>query len=123
MSTRKLIKKARQWPRKADSTWSKRVADKGHFVVYTADERRFMIPLSYLKSDVFRELFRMAEEEFGMPSDGPITLPCDSGFMEYAMDIIRNHTFVDLKDTLFLFLADFRCSSFGFNKDHSFKKL
>ena len=85
---------------------TKRVADKGHFVVYTMDGRRFMLPLFYLKSEVFRDLFRMAEEEFGVPSDGPITLPCDSVFMEYAMFLIRSHTFVDLKHTLLLFLAD-----------------
>ncbi|KMT01286.1 hypothetical protein BVRB_9g213030 [Beta vulgaris subsp. vulgaris] len=107
LSTKKLITLARKWQKKAAArrrrvTWSKaiRIADKGHFVVYTNDGNRFMVPLLYLKSAVFRELFRMAEEEFGVPSDGPITLPCDSGFMEYAMFIISNHGIVDLNEAL-----------------------
>ncbi|XP_021753554.1 auxin-responsive protein SAUR68-like [Chenopodium quinoa] len=117
ISSKKLFKLTRKWQDKAAPkrrvTWPKRaVAEKGHFVAYTIDGRRFMIPLSYLKSEVFKELFRMAEEEFGVPSDGPITLPCDSVFMEYAMFIVRNHAFVDLKDAL-LSLADFCCPSLG----------
>ncbi|RVW50953.1 Auxin-responsive protein SAUR66 [Vitis vinifera] len=52
-----------------------RLADKGHFVVYSMDKRRFMVPLAYLSSSIFIELLRMSEEEFGLPGDGPITLP------------------------------------------------
>lgn len=51
-------------------------AQKGHFVVYTADQRRFVIPLKYLKNNIIGELFRIAEDEFGLPNSGPITLPC-----------------------------------------------
>lgn len=65
------------------------VANKGHFVVYTTDCRRFVIPLPFLNSDIFRELLKMSEEEFGLPSDGPITLPCDSFFFEYMVSLIR----------------------------------
>ncbi|WJZ83552.1 hypothetical protein VitviT2T_003223 [Vitis vinifera] len=42
------------------------VADKGHFVVYSSDRRRFVIPLAYLDSEIMRELFQMSEEEFGI---------------------------------------------------------
>ncbi|XP_043709147.1 auxin-responsive protein SAUR36-like [Telopea speciosissima] len=65
------------------------VADKGHFIVYTADKKRFMIPLAYLTTNIFRELLRMSEEEFGLPGDGPITLPCDSAFMEYIISSVK----------------------------------
>ncbi|CAN0845588.1 Auxin-responsive protein SAUR62 [Linum grandiflorum] len=61
------------------------VANRGHFVVYTADFKRFVLPLSYLEHAVFRELFQKSEEEFGVPGDGPIMVPCDSVFMENAV--------------------------------------
>lgn len=56
-------------------------AGKGRFVVYSSDGRRFEVPLAYLNSHIFRELLRMSEDVFGLPSAGPITLPCDSAFM------------------------------------------
>ncbi|KAK9690650.1 hypothetical protein RND81_09G143500 [Saponaria officinalis] len=85
VSTKKLIRLAGKWQK---LTKTSRVAEKGHFVVYTTDQKRFVIPLSFLKTEVFRELFRMAEDEFGVPSDGPITLPCDSLFMEYVVFLL-----------------------------------
>ncbi|KAH7669085.1 Small auxin-up RNA protein [Dioscorea alata] len=39
---------------------------KGHFVVYVGEaEKRFVIPLSYLKHPSFQKLLHKAEEEFG----------------------------------------------------------
>ncbi|CAD6271619.1 unnamed protein product [Miscanthus lutarioriparius] len=58
------------------------VAGKGHCVVYTADERRFEVPLAYLRNKVFKELLRMSQEEFGFTRDGRITLPCDASTMD-----------------------------------------
>ncbi|CDP14522.1 unnamed protein product [Coffea canephora] len=55
----------------------------GHFIVYTADQMRFLIPLAYLNSDIFKKLLEMSKEEFGLPSDGPITLPYRAVFVEY----------------------------------------
>ncbi|XP_056698680.1 auxin-responsive protein SAUR68-like [Spinacia oleracea] len=110
ISTEKLIKLTRKWQKEAEPKRRRvaySVAEKGHFVVYTSDGKRFMVPLSYLKSQVFRELFRMAEEEFGVPTDGPITLPCDSIFMEYSLFIVRKHAFLHLS------LSNFCCSSLG----------
>ncbi|KAJ0076557.1 hypothetical protein Patl1_35787 [Pistacia atlantica] len=94
LSTKKLIKMAMKW-RKAVVEGRKRilfqkansfanlngsntsyVANKGHFVVYTTDCRRFVIPLPFLNNDI-------------LPSDGPITLPCDSFFFEYMVSLIR----------------------------------
>ncbi|XP_006660939.1 auxin-responsive protein SAUR36-like [Oryza brachyantha] len=65
------------------------VADKGHCAVYTADGRRFEVPLAYLGTTVFVELLRMSQEEFGFASDGRITLPCDASVMEYVMCLLR----------------------------------
>ncbi|PIA32922.1 hypothetical protein AQUCO_04300106v1 [Aquilegia coerulea] len=94
----------------------KSVASKGHFVVYTSDKRRFMIPLVYLSNTVFRELLIMAEEEFGLPKDGPIMLPCDSIFMDYIISMVRRGVSEDMQEALVISLATGRCSvssSFG----------
>ncbi|ESR35747.1 hypothetical protein CICLE_v10030020mg [Citrus x clementina] len=76
------------------------LANKGHFVVYTADEIRFAVPLEYLSKNIFIELLRMSEEEFGLPSDGPITLPCDSIFLKYVMSLVKDHMPEDLEKAL-----------------------
>ncbi|XP_059307202.1 auxin-responsive protein SAUR68-like [Lycium ferocissimum] len=107
LSTKKLIKMARRWqkfvakqrkrisfPRSGSdadscSTSSSSIVEKGHFVAYTIDQRRFMIPLAYLENEIIRELLNISEEEFGLPSGGPITLPCDSAFMDYIISLIK----------------------------------
>ncbi|XWS40255.1 hypothetical protein CRYUN_Cryun18bG0124800 [Craigia yunnanensis] len=63
-------------------------SSKGHFTVYTTDKKRFVVPLKYLNTNLFRELLKMSEEEFGIPVDGLITLPYDSTFLEYIMPFI-----------------------------------
>nr|XP_033510095.1 auxin-responsive protein SAUR66-like [Nicotiana tomentosiformis] len=62
---------------------------KGHFVVPTIDRRRFVIPLAYLENEIIRQLLNMSEEEFGLPSGGAITLPCDWVFMDYIISLIK----------------------------------
>ncbi|XP_039138311.1 auxin-responsive protein SAUR68-like [Dioscorea cayenensis subsp. rotundata] len=64
------------------------IAEKGHFNVYTLEGKRFMIPLAYLNNVVFKELLKISEEEFGLPGDGPITLPCDAIAMEYVLSML-----------------------------------
>ncbi|KAM0945343.1 putative small auxin-up RNA [Dioscorea sansibarensis] len=65
------------------------VPEKGHFFVYTSEGKRFMVPLAYLTNNIFKELLRMSEEEFGLPADGPITLPCEAASMEYVLSLLR----------------------------------
>ncbi|KAM0945341.1 putative small auxin-up RNA [Dioscorea sansibarensis] len=65
------------------------VAEKGHFNVYSSEGKRFMVPLAYLDNNIFKELLRISEEEFGLPANGPITLPCDAASMEYVMSLLR----------------------------------
>ncbi|KAH7692256.1 Small auxin-up RNA protein [Dioscorea alata] len=65
------------------------VADKGHFFVYTSEGKRFMVPLAYLENNIFKELLKISEEEFGLPGDGPITLPCDEASTEYVLSMLR----------------------------------
>ncbi|KAJ0964018.1 hypothetical protein J5N97_029140 [Dioscorea zingiberensis] len=68
---------------------SSSVAEKGHFNVYTLEGKRFMVPLAYLDNNIFKELLRISEEEFGLPCGGPITLPCDAASMDYVLSLLR----------------------------------
>ncbi|XP_059314597.1 auxin-responsive protein SAUR68-like [Lycium ferocissimum] len=133
LSARKLIKMSRKWQKFAamqrkmislprnrndadsSSTSSSFVAEKGQFVVYTTDQRRFVIPLAYLENKVILQLLNMFEEEFGLPSGGPMTLPCDSGFMDYAVSLIKTGAAVgDLHKALLLSITNSSCSSTSF---------
>ncbi|GAB2291897.1 hypothetical protein Dimus_026146 [Dionaea muscipula] len=130
ISTRKLIKLARKWqklanlrskriswPRSAGTTTDadpcsrSSTADKGHFVVYSIDSRRFEIPLAYLRNQIVAELLRAAEEEFGLPRDGPITMTCDGVVLEYALSLIPWRMGEDMQKALVISIADDRCSS------------
>lgn len=127
ITPKKLIKMARKWQKMAanrrvrialprstkDNGDSSRV-DRGHFVVYTADERRFVIPLVYLKSEIFGGLLKLAEEEYGLRFDGPITLPCDAAFLEYAISLIQRHPDENMANDWLVSLTSTRCSSSSF---------
>ncbi|RCV12776.1 hypothetical protein SEVIR_2G306000v4 [Setaria viridis] len=65
------------------------IANKGHCIVYTADGKRFEVPLVYLNTNVFGELLRMSEDEFGFTSEDRITVPCEAAVMEYVMRLLR----------------------------------
>ncbi|KAL5788896.1 hypothetical protein ACOSP7_005845 [Xanthoceras sorbifolium] len=101
INAKRLIRTVRKWQRQAAMGRIKRnslprantevdvesscnkasLAEKGHFVIYTIDQKRFVIPLAYLSTDIFQELLKLSEEEFGLSSDEPITLPCDAAFL------------------------------------------
>ncbi|OMO91982.1 Auxin responsive SAUR protein [Corchorus olitorius] len=95
--------------------------DKGCFVVYTMDKRRFVIPLAFLRNGIFQELLKMSEEEFGIPSDGPITLPCDSAVMNYIVSLMKRGLAKDLERAVLNSLTTYRCSSdsHGHGEEHS----
>ncbi|KAI5668146.1 hypothetical protein M9H77_18011 [Catharanthus roseus] len=122
ISTRKLIRMAKKWQRKAairrkrisfpgnnqtndagtsTCSSSSTVAEKGHVVVYTADQKRYSF---------FRELLQMAEEEFGLPSDGPITLPCEAIFMDYLISLTKRQATKDIEKELLASISSYRCS-------------
>lgn len=67
------------------------LADKGHCIIYTADGRRFEVPLPYLRMTIVSELLRMSQDEFRFRSDGRITLPFDAAVVEYVMCLIRRN--------------------------------
>ncbi|KAL5738822.1 hypothetical protein ACOSP7_031583 [Xanthoceras sorbifolium] len=119
INPKKLIKMARKWQRVAafrrkrislPKVDTSAVADEDHFVVYTTDRRRFTFPISYLSNYIFLELLRMSEEEFGLPSNGPITLPCDAIFMEYVVSLIQGRVDRQLQEAFLMSVASSRCS-------------
>lgn len=66
----------------------KRRTPKGHFVVYVGKElRRFVVPLSYLKTPPFQQLLDKAAEEFGFQSQNSIVLPCDEPTFRWIMEL------------------------------------
>ena len=126
---KKLIRMARKWQKMAalgrkrislqrinegvdeESCSTSSVADKGHFVVYSSDRRRFVIPLMYLDSEIMRELFQMSEEEYGIQSTGPIILPYDSVFLDYVISFIQRGVAKELERALIMSIAPSNCSS------------
>ncbi|MBA0586799.1 auxin-responsive protein SAUR68 [Gossypium raimondii] len=140
ITTKKLIRKERKW-QKIASIGRKRIASartntkiaaaaandynrssevvKGCFVIFTMDKRRFLIPLAFLSICIFRELFKLSEEEFGLPSDGPITFPCDTVFMNYIVFIAKQGLSKDLERSVVNSISTYHCSSDTyFNQGH-----
>ncbi|XP_022749215.1 auxin-responsive protein SAUR67-like [Durio zibethinus] len=129
ISAKKLIKVARKWQKMAairrkritltrttedadtNRCSTSSVVEKGHFVVYSVDQKRFVLPLEYLKNKIVMELFNLAEEEFGLPGNGLLILPCDATFMEYVIALIKRKPSKDMEKALILSLASGRCSS------------
>ncbi|XP_030461340.1 auxin-responsive protein SAUR64-like [Syzygium oleosum] len=125
MSPKKLLKVARKWEISAassrkriahtgarvESNSTSSVTENGHFVIYMADGSRFMVPLKCLSSNIFQELFKMSEEEFGLSSDGLIVMPCDAASMEYVVLLVQRHIAKDIEKALLNSVAFFRCSA------------
>ncbi|XVE48777.1 hypothetical protein DITRI_Ditri01bG0029800 [Diplodiscus trichospermus] len=100
---------------------SSRTSNKGHFVIYTMDKSRFVIPLEYLCNSIFLELLKMSEDEFGLSSDGPILLPCDSVFMNYVVLLMQRGLAKDLEKAVLNSFDTYCCSSYStfFSEGHS----
>ncbi|TYJ44475.1 hypothetical protein E1A91_A03G227800v1 [Gossypium mustelinum] len=129
ISAKKLIQLARKWQKMAairrkritlsgstldsdtNSCSISTAVEKGHFVVYSADKKRFVLPLEYLRNEIVMELFNLAEEEFGLPGNGLLILPCDATFMEYVIALIKRKPSKDVEKALILSVASSRCSS------------
>nr|GMC84995.1 auxin-responsive protein SAUR68-like [Ipomoea batatas] len=133
ISSKKLIKLVKRWqkfaairrkrisyPRLndvADSCSSSSAVNKGHFAIYTSDQKRFVVPLSYLENEIIRQLLSISEEEFGLPGDGPITLPCDAVFMDYIISLLSRGLSRELENALLISVTSHRCSSAPLHQD------
>ncbi|KAE8725991.1 putative SAUR-like auxin-responsive protein family [Hibiscus syriacus] len=129
ISAKKLIKLARKWQKMASirrkiitlprttrdaettSCSTSSVVGKGHFVVYSVDQKRFVLPLEYLKNKIVMELFNLAAEEFGLPGDGLLILPCDANFIEYVIALIKMKPRKEVEKALILSVGTCHCSS------------
>lgn len=74
--------------------------NKGQFVVYTKDGKRFAVPLCYLNHPIFRVLLEMAEEEYGLTVHGPLQVPCEREFMEYILNLLKKHRPLEVEKAL-----------------------
>ncbi|OWM83998.1 hypothetical protein CDL15_Pgr004429 [Punica granatum] len=119
-----LVKSGSKWQKKAELGRSPRIsylgtedklnhdspAHKGHFVSYTTDDERFTLPLKYLGNEIFQQLLKMSEDEFGLPGDGPIRVPCDAVFMQSVVLLIRRGVTKDLEKALVNSIASCHCN-------------
>ncbi|GJN33900.1 hypothetical protein PR202_gb22530 [Eleusine coracana subsp. coracana] len=65
---------------------------KGYCPVYVGPEqRRFVIPTSYLGHPVFRLLLEKAEEEFGFRQEGALAIPCETEAFKYILQCVERH--------------------------------
>ncbi|RDX77288.1 Auxin-responsive protein SAUR66, partial [Mucuna pruriens] len=122
ISSKKMVQMAWKWQKEATNYQRKRIlwrkgqegcSVKGHFVVYSMDKRRFVLPLLYLKNNIFRELFKLAEEEFGLSSNVPLTLPCEGTLIEYVITLIQRNVAKDLEEALLMSITTSRCQSYS----------
>ncbi|XVF00804.1 hypothetical protein REPUB_Repub04eG0033300 [Reevesia pubescens] len=132
ISSKKLNRIARKWQKMtvmgrkrisllgmskviAGSVDESSVVEKGHFVIYTTDQKRHVMPLSYLNNNIFVELLKLSEEEFGLSSHDPIRLPCDSASLEYIVFIVQQGLDKHLEKALLSSISPSRyslCTSF-----------
>ncbi|XP_019157551.1 PREDICTED: auxin-responsive protein SAUR68-like [Ipomoea nil] len=138
ISSKKLIKLAKRWKKfgklaairrkrisfsrqndDADSCSTSSAVNKGHFSVYTADQKRFVVPLSYLENEIIRQLLNLSEEEFGLPCNGPIILPCDAAFLDYIISLLsRRGLSKELENALLISVTtSYRCSLGSFHQE------
>ncbi|KAL6846512.1 hypothetical protein ACP4OV_023960 [Aristida adscensionis] len=65
---------------------------RGYCPVYVGPEqRRFVIPTSYLGHPVFRLLLEKAEEEFGFRHEGALAIPCETEAFKYILQCVERH--------------------------------
>ncbi|EEF39747.1 conserved hypothetical protein [Ricinus communis] len=88
------------------------------------DHKRFVIPLTFLSNNIVGELFKMSEEVFGLPSEGPIRLPCDAVYMNFIFSIIQKGLDKDIEKALLVSVDTNCCSlSAGFHQEHTGQQL
>ncbi|KAI9123563.1 hypothetical protein K1719_004863 [Acacia pycnantha] len=118
ISAKRLVNMSRKWQKMAagkrkrisykrddDGDKYSSAANKGHFVVYSMDHKRFVVPLKCLKSNVFKELLKWSEEEFGLASDGPLVLPCEGIVLEYVISLVEERVPEEVEKVLITSMA------------------
>ncbi|XP_008373055.1 auxin-responsive protein SAUR68-like [Malus domestica] len=99
---RKKISNPRVVGNNSNNTDCNSMGEKGTFVIYTVDKKRYVLPLSYLHNCIFQKLFKLSEEEFGLSSSRPIIVPCDSLFMNYIVSLFQRGITTDLEKAVLI---------------------
>ncbi|KAK8582569.1 hypothetical protein V6N13_069343 [Hibiscus sabdariffa] len=141
ISAKKLIELARKWQKltaikrkgitlsrtsgevDTNSCSTSSMVEKGHFVVYSSDENRFVLPLEFLKNKLVMELFQLAEEEFGLQGNEHLTLPCDAAVMEYVIGLIKSKASKEVEKALIMSVVNVRCSSLPYPYQQTSQEL
>ncbi|KAL4201042.1 hypothetical protein AMTRI_Chr02g214180 [Amborella trichopoda] len=109
MNSKRIMETARKWKKQGmrervrislKTTTSEKVglvADEDHFVIYTTDGIRFMIPLAFLNDPIFREILLMAEEEFGFTGCGPLRPTSEAFVMQYIVSLLSKNASKELE--------------------------
>ncbi|KAG9442060.1 hypothetical protein H6P81_017914 [Aristolochia fimbriata] len=108
ISPKKLVEMVCRWQERAVTEGKADVVPdhlKGHFVVYSVDGQRFVVPLKFLGRPLCRQLLRMSEDEFGLRNNSPIVLPCEAVFMDYVLSLFRRRVPSDVERALLLCLS------------------
>ncbi|CAI9268445.1 unnamed protein product [Lactuca saligna] len=61
----------------------------GHFAVIASDdyvERRFVVPITYLRHPEFLRLLERAAEEYGFDHEGALMIPCRPSELEWILE-------------------------------------
>ncbi|KAI5669053.1 hypothetical protein M9H77_18906 [Catharanthus roseus] len=111
ISTRKLIRMARKWQRKAAKGRKRISFPRDNSSGTSSTPKRYSIPIAFFNNCIFGELLRMAEEEFGLPSDGPTTIPCEGVFIDYLIFLIQRRATTDMEKALLISISSCRSSS------------
>ncbi|KAM7265212.1 hypothetical protein ACFE04_002895 [Oxalis oulophora] len=83
---------------------------KGYLSVSVGEEeKRFIIPTSYLGHRGFQFLLREAEEEFGFEQAGVLRIPCDVSVFESVVKIVEQNKKLD--DNMFFLLQQISSSN------------
>ncbi|XP_031475434.1 auxin-responsive protein SAUR64-like [Nymphaea colorata] len=98
-------------PKSSTSKNAVAIAEKGHFIAYASDGKRYTVPLACLQRPIFQELLKMAEEEFGLNINGAITFPCDSTVVDYIMSLVQRDMSRQIEEALVASLGSSRCFS------------
>ncbi|KAF9603362.1 hypothetical protein IFM89_035497 [Coptis chinensis] len=75
-----IISRPKRSLRRSLSNSENLIVPKGHIGIYVgvSQQKRFVVPISYLNHPLFLDLLNQAEEEFGFNHPmGGLTIPCD----------------------------------------------
>ncbi|KAL9811726.1 hypothetical protein AtNW77_Chr5g0112661 [Arabidopsis thaliana] len=100
MNTKMLIKMFRKWQQRA-ALHRKRISF----------QRSSTTPVEKGCFYLSKELLKIAEEDFRLPTGGPITLPFDLAFLEYLIKLVQRRMDGDTEKALLFSISSARCSS------------